>query len=55
MGLKRSRVEHDKVSPARCEVGRERPAAAIVVDFIFACDACAAKIETATRHQRRSA
>ena len=52
MELKRSRVEHDKVGPARCEVCRERPAATIVVDFILACDECAVKIETAIRHPR---
>jgi len=50
MGLKRSRVERDKTSPVLCEVCRKQPAATIVVDFIFACDECAAKIETATRH-----
>lgn len=50
MGLKRSRVEHDKVSPVLCKVCRTRQAATIVVDFIFACDDCAAKIETAIRH-----
>jgi hypothetical protein len=50
MGLKRSRVEHDRVSPVLFEVCRKRPAATIVVDFIFACDECAAKIEKATRH-----
>jgi ribosomal protein L37AE/L43A len=50
MGLKLSRVEHDKVSPELCEVCRKRPAATIVVEFIFACDECAAKIETAIRH-----
>ena len=49
MGLKRSRVEHDKVSPVRCEVCRKQPATMIVVDFILACDECAAKIETAIR------
>jgi len=49
MRLKRSRVEHDKVSPKLCEVCRKRPAATIVVEFIFACDECAAKIETAIR------
>ena len=50
MGVERSRVEHDKVSPVLCEVCRERPATTVVVDFIFACDECAAKIETAIRH-----
>lgn len=50
MGLKRSRVEHDKATPELCEVCRKRPAATIVVEFIFACDECAAKIETAIRH-----
>ena len=50
MGLKRSRVERDKGSLVLCEVCRKQPAATIVVDFIFACDECAAKIETATRH-----
>ena len=50
MGLNRSRVERDKVSPVLCEVCRKRPAARIVVDFILACDECAAKIQTAIRH-----
>lgn len=49
MGLKLSRVEHDKVSPVLCEVCGKRQAATIVVEFIFACDECAAKIETAIR------
>ena len=49
MGLKSSRVDHDKVSPKLCEVCRKRPGATIVVEFIFACDECAAKIETAIR------
>lgn len=50
MGLKRSPAEHDRVSPVLCEVCHKRPAATIVVEFIFACDECAAKIETAIRH-----
>jgi hypothetical protein len=38
-----------KVRPGLCDVCHDRPAATIVVDFIFACDECAAKIEAAIR------
>jgi hypothetical protein len=36
--------------PLACEVCRERPAANLVVDLIFACDPCAKRISTALWH-----
>jgi hypothetical protein len=38
--------------PALCEVCRNRPVAMIVVDFIFACNQCAKRIEAAIWHRR---
>jgi hypothetical protein len=38
--------------PALCEVCRNRPVAMIVVDFIFACNQRAKRIEAAIWHRR---
>ena len=37
--------------PVLCEVCRNRPVVKIVVDFMFACERCAKKIETAIWHR----
>ncbi len=38
----------------RCDVCRTGPAVGIVVEFIFACEDCAAKVKTAIRHAGRA-
>jgi len=38
----------------RRDVCRTESAVAIVVEFIFACDGCAAKVTTASRHAGRA-
>ena len=38
----------------RCDVCRTGPAVGIVVEFIFACEDCAAKVKTAIRHTGRA-
>ena len=50
----RSRSSNSTLVPMVCEVCRSKPAEAVVVEFIFACDRCAERIRTATWDQRAS-